>query len=56
MNYNGGMEMKREESRARSGISKHGALMLLCWLVYTCSVIGKINQKQPTMGKITAAK
>ena len=43
MNYNGGMKMKREESRARSGISKHGALMLLCWLVYTCSVIGKIN-------------
>lgn len=24
-------------------ISRHGALLLLCWLVYTCSLVGKVN-------------
>ena len=32
-----------EELRRKSRISKNTLLLALCWLVYTCSVIGKLN-------------
>lgn len=35
--------MERALSKRKSRMSRHGALLLLCWLVYTCSLVGKVN-------------